>query len=304
MKVGFGVPVSGSWATPEIQLRLVRRAEQLGYDSAWTFQRLIIPADATDARWAEVYRSVQDPVVSLAYLAGHTTRIRLGLGVLNLPFFSPAQLAKQLATLDAFSDGRLDVGLGLGWSREEFGASGTAYAGRGARGEEFLAVLRALWTDDAAQFHGDFYDFPPVRMDPKPVQRPHPPLLLGAFSEPALRRAGRLTDGWISSSRADLSKIGASVATVKEAAREAGRDPEALRFVCRGVVRVGPAGQAGRTPLAGSYDEIRGDLDELRAQGVTEIFYDLNYDPKIGSPDADPDESVRRAEETLEALAP
>lgn len=304
MKIGFGIPVSGSWASPEIQVRLVRRAEELGYDSVWTFQRLVIPAAPEDGRWAEVYRSVHDPVVSLAYLAGHTTRVRLGLGVLNMPFFSPAQLAKQLTTLDVFSGGRLDVGLGLGWAREEFGASGIPYGRRGARGEEFLAVLRALWTEETTEFHGEFYDFPPVRMEPKPVQRPHPPVLLGAFSEPALRRAGRLADGWISSSRADLTKLGESITAVKHAASEAGRDPESLRFVCRGVVRVGPAGQAGRAPLAGSYEEIRADLAGLRAQGITEVFYDLNYDPRIGSPDADPAESVRRAEETLEALKP
>lgn len=304
MKIGFGVPMSGSWATPDIQLRLVRRAEELGYDSAWTFQRLVIPADAADGRWAEVYRSVADPVVSLAYLAGHTTRIRLGLGVLNMPFFSPAQLAKQLTTLDIVSGGRVDVGLGLGWAREEFGASGMPYQRRGARGEEFLAVLRALWTEDNAEFHGEFYDFPPVRMEPKPVQRPHPPVLIGAFSEPALRRAGRRADGWISSSRADPTRLGEPIGAVKRAAQDAGRDPESLRFVCRGAVRLGPAGQPGRVPLTGSHDEIRGDLDGLRAQGITEVFYDLNYDPAIGSPDAEVAESVRRAEEALEALAP
>lgn len=304
MKIGFGVPMSGTWATPEIQARLVRRAEELGYDSAWTFQRLVIPAKPEDGRWAEVYRSVLDPVVSLGYLAGQTSRIRLGLAVVNMPFFSPALLAKQLATLDIVSNGRLDAGLGLGWAREEFGASGIPYPRRGARAEEFLAAMRALWTEEVAEFHGEFYDFPPVRMDPRPVQRPHPPVLLGAFSERALARAGRLADGWISSSRADLRRLDEAIDTVKRAAREAGRDPDALRFVCRGVVRVGPAGAPDRVPLTGSYDEIRGDLDGLRAQGVTEIFYDLNWDPRIGSPDADAAGSVRRAEEALEALAP
>ncbi|MQA86922.1 MAG: TIGR03619 family F420-dependent LLM class oxidoreductase [Streptosporangiales bacterium] len=304
MKIGFGVPLSGSWATPDIQLRLIRRAEELGYHSAWTFQRLLIPAAAGDPRWAEVYRTVQDPIVSLAYLAGHTSRIRLGFAVLNMPFFSPAQLAKQLTTLDIVSGGRLDVGLGLGWSPEEFGASGAPYERRGARGAEFFSVLRSLWTEESTEFHGEFYDFPPVRMDPKPAQRPHPPMLIGAFSGPALRRAGRLADGWISSSRANLTELAEPIAVVKQAARDAGRDPEALRFVCRGPVRVGPPGQPGRKPLTGSYEEIRADLDGLRAQGITEVFYDLNYDPTIGTPDADPAESVRRAEEALVALAP
>jgi probable F420-dependent oxidoreductase len=306
MLLGFGVPVSGAWATPGNQVRLVRRAEELGYRSAWTFQRLLVPAEREpDPRSGmEVYRSVLDPVVSLAHLAGHTSRIRLGVAVLNMPFFSPALMAKQLASLDVVAGGRLDVGLGIGWSRVEFAASGVPYAQRGARGEEFLRVLRALWTDDLVEFHGDFYQVPPARMEPKPLQRPHPPVLLGGSATAALRRAGRAADGWISASRADLRHIDQPIAVVKRAAEQAGRDPEALRFVCRGPARLGAAGAAGRRPLTGSVAEVRGDLDDLRAQGVTEVFLDLNWDPEVGSPDADPAAAVRRAEETLEALAP
>ena len=306
MLLGFGVPVSGAWATPGNQGRIVRRAEELGYRSAWAFQRLLVPAEREpDPRSGmEVYRSVLDPVVSLAHLAGHTSRIRLGVAVLNMPFFSPVLIAKQLASLDVVAGGRLDVGLGLGWSRVEFAASGVPYARRGARGEEFLRVLRALWTDDLVEFHGDFYQVPPARMEPKPLQRPHPPVLLGGGAGAALRRAGRVADGWISASRADLRHIDQPIAVVKGAAEQAGRDPEALRFVCRGPARLGPAGAAGRRPLTGSAAEVRGDLDDLRAQGVTEVFLDLNWDPEVGSPDADPAAAVRRAEETLEALAP
>ena len=304
--LGFGVPVSGAWATPDNQVRLVGRAEELGYRSAWTFQRLLVPAEPEpDPRSGmEVYRSVLDPVVSLAHLAGHTSRIRLGVAVLNMPFFSPALMAKQLASLDVITGGRLDVGLGIGWSRVEFAASGVPYAHRGARGEEFLRALRALWADEVVEFHGVFYQVPPARMQPKPLQRPHPPVLLGGSANPALRRAGRVADGWISASNADLRHIDQPIATVRRAAEQAGRDPEALRFICRGPARIGAAGAADRRPLTGSVEEIRGDLDDLRAQGVTEVFLDLNWDPEIGSPDADPAAAVRRAEETLEALAP
>jgi probable F420-dependent oxidoreductase len=243
-------------------------------------------------------------VVSLAHLAGRTDRIRLGLAVLNMPFFSPALMAKQLTTLDVLSGGRLDVGLGVGWSMVEFVASGVPREHRGARAEEFLRALRALWTDDVVEFSGRFYQIPPARMQPKPLQRPHPPVLLGGGAEAALRRAGRVADGWISASNADLRHIDAPIATVRRAAVQAGRDPDALRFVCRGPVRLGPPGDADRRPLTGSVEQVRGDLDDLRAQGVTEVFLDLNWDPEVGSPSADPDAAVRRAEETLEALAP
>ena len=171
MFLGFGVPVSGVWATPGNQVRLVQRAEELGYRSAWTFQRLLVPVEPEpDARSGmEVYRSVLDPVVSLAHLAGRTDRIRLGVAVLNMPFSSPALMAKQLTTLDIVSGGRLDVGLGVGWSRVEFVASGVPYEHRGARADEFLTALRALWTEEVVEFRGRFYQIFFARMQPKPV---------------------------------------------------------------------------------------------------------------------------------------
>jgi len=133
------------------------------------------------------------------------------------------------------------------------------------------------------------------------VQQPHPPVLLGAAAPAALRRIGRLADGWISSSQTELTHIDESIAVIRDAAVEAGRDADRLRFICRGVVKV-RTGERG--PLTGSLDEIRADLDDLAAKGVTETFVDLNFDPEIGSPDADPTRSVHRAHEVLEALAP
>ncbi|MEJ3744333.1 TIGR03619 family F420-dependent LLM class oxidoreductase [Actinomycetes bacterium KLBMP 9797] len=301
MKIGFGAPVSGSWATPETMVRVARRAEELGYHSLWTFQRLLSPPGGD---WGQMYRAVQDPVVTMAYLAGHTERVRLGVAVLNMPYASPALVAKQLSTLDIVAGGRLDVGLGTGWSAEEFAAVGADLGERGRRSAEFLTVLRALWADGETEHAGAFYRIPRTRMDPKPVQRPHPPILLGGTAPVALRRAGRLADGWISSSRADLATLGESVAIVRAAAAEAGRDPARLRFVCRGAVRVRPAAGAGDRLLTGPPAKVRADFDAIAAQGITELFVDLNFDEEIGSPDADPAVSLRRAEEALDAFAP
>ena len=301
MKVGFAPPVSGSWATPEHMVHVARRAELLGYHSLWTFQRLLVAADLS---WSETYHSVQDAMTTLAFLAAHTTRIRLGVAVLDMPFLSPVALAKQAATLDILARGRLDVGLGLGWSTEEYQATGASRHRRGRRADEFVEVLRALWQADVVEHHGEFYQVPPTRMEPKPVQRPHPPILLGGHAPEALRRAGRLADGWVSGSQADLKGIGEAVATVRAAAADAGRDPRSLRFVCRGAVRVRPALPADREPLTGTLDQIRSDLGRLAEAGITELFVDLNFDPEIGSPRADPDASLRRADEVLDALAP
>jgi probable F420-dependent oxidoreductase len=297
VQIGFAIPVSGSWATPDNVLHVATRAEELGYSSLWTFQRLLSPVDGS---WGEMYRAVTDPMVTLGYAAAITTRIRLGVAVVNMPFVSPVLLAKQAATVDLLSRGRLDLGLGLGWADEEYAAAGASKQRVGRRSEEFIQVVRTLWTDPVSQFDGEFYRIPPTSFEPKPPTVP--PILLGGTVPAALKRAGRLADGWVSSSRADLVHIGESVETVKAAARDAGRDAEALRFVTRGAVRV--RGDGERRPLTGTLEQVRSDFDDLEAQGITEVFVDLNFDPEIGSPDADPAESMRRADEALAALAP
>jgi len=302
MDLGFAIPISGSWATPANQVELATRAEELGYRSLWTFQRLLYPADGEP--WAPVYAAVHDPVVALAFLAGQTSRIRLGLAVVNLPFYSPVVLAKQLTTLDIVSAGRLVAGLGLGWSREEFAAVGSPYERRGARAEEFLRCLDAIWSDDVVEFHGEFYDVPRSRIDPKPVQRPHPPVILGGGAPASLARAGRLADGWVAGSVADLARITDAVQHVRNAAVDAGRDPDALEYVVRGVVRVRPAGATERRFLSGSLAEVAGDLERLAEVGVTETFLDLNFDDEVGRPDADADAAMDRGRAVLDHFAP
>jgi probable F420-dependent oxidoreductase len=307
VKIGLGAPVSGAWASADNLGRYAALAEDLGYDSLWTFHRLLVPADAPVE---PVYQSVLDPLLALTFAAARTSRIRLGVALVNLPFVSPTYLAKQTATLDVLSGGRFDLGLGLGWSAEEFTATGASTARRGARTEEYLAVLRTLWADEVSHFDGEFYTVPPSRMAPKPVQRPGPPVLLGGVVPAALARAGRIAEGWMSRSATDLSRISDDIAAVREAARLAGKDPAAVRAVCRGVVRVddsgagtpGPDGR--RLPLSGSPERIREDAAWLADQGVTELFYDLNWDPLIGNPHVEPAAASRRAEEITRALAP
>ncbi|HEX3783754.1 MAG TPA: TIGR03619 family F420-dependent LLM class oxidoreductase [Pseudonocardiaceae bacterium] len=307
MKIGFGAPVSGAWASAANLARFAEQAEELGYDSLWTFQRLLV---GTDQDLAPVYQSVLDPLIALSFAAARTSRIRLGVAVLNLPFVSPAYLAKQAATLDLLSGGRLDLGLGSGWSAAEFTATGSSGARRVTRTVEYLKVLRTLWAAEVSEFTGELYTVPASRMLPKPVQRPGPPILLGGMVPAALARAGRLADGWLSSSGTDLTRISAQIATVRAAAEEAGKDPAALRIICRGVVRFGEVEAVGagadgeRARLSGSAERIREDVAWLGEQGVTELFYDLNWDPLIGNPLADRTAATERAEEILRALAP
>jgi probable F420-dependent oxidoreductase len=300
--LGFGLPVSGSWATPDAMRRTARRAEELGYASLWTFQRVLTPTDST---LDPAYRSVLDPLLSLAHVAGCTDRIGLGTATICAPFTPPALLAKAFTSLDVLSDGRLTVGLGMGWMPQEYAAAGVPFERRGARMDEYLRCLDALWTQDPVEFAGEFYTVPRSHQRPPPVQRPHPPVLLGGAPAPARRRAGRLAQGGISSSRQDLRRIGAGIETVRDGAREAGRDPEAVRILVRGVVDLTedePGDQ--RRPLHGTREQILDDLAVLRAQGVTEVFLDLNFSPRVVAPDVDPSAALEYADRVLEAFAP
>jgi probable F420-dependent oxidoreductase len=307
--IGFGAPVSGAWAAPANLASVGAEAEAAGYSCLWTFQRLLIP---TGSGMEPVYRSVLDPMTTLGYIAAVTTRIRLGVAVMNLPYVSPAYLAKQAATVDVLSGGRHDLGLGIGWMPEEFELTGADMARRGRRAEEFVTVLRTLWAASArnggtGEFRGEFYTVPAGTVDPAPVQPGGPPVLLGGMAKPALQRIGRIADGWITSSRTDLARIGGLIEIVLEAAAAAGRDPAALRVICRGVVRAGEpvTGPDGsRIRLSGSFDQIRADTRWLAEQGVTEVFYDLNWDPLVGAPDADPAAAISRARDILAELAP
>jgi probable F420-dependent oxidoreductase len=304
VNIGFGAPVSGAWATPANLAEFARAAEAAGYRTLWSFQRLLIP----DGSGMEpVYLDVLDPMAALAFAAAVTSTIRLGVAVINLPFVSPGYLAKQAASLDVLSAGRHELGLGIGWMPEEFLLAGADMARRGARAAEYVQALRRLWSADTSEFAGEFYHVPPGDQSPKPVQPDGPPVLLGGMARPALERIGRVADGWVTSSRTDLSKIAELIAVVRQSAEAAGRDPAKLRVVCRGVVRAGepvtgPDGQ--RLRLSGSIGQIRADAAWLGEQGVTEVFYDLNWDPRIGNPAADPVAATGRAAELLAALAP
>ncbi len=302
--IGFGAPVSGAWATPAYLSEVARAADAAGYRTLWSFQRLLIPQGSS---MEPVYQSVLDPMAALAYAAAVTSRIRLGVAVINLPFVSPGYLAKQAASLDVLSAGRHELGLGIGWMPEEFSLTGAEMARRGARTAEYVRTLRTLWSGDEGGFSGEFYQVPAGRQDPGPVQPGGPPILLGGMAKTALQRIGRIGDGWVTSSRTDLSRIGELISVVRESAEEAGRDPAAIRVVCRGVVRAGeplagPDGQ--RLLLSGSFEQIREDAAWLGEQGVTEVFYDLNWDPQVGNPAADSAAAAVRAMDILHALAP
>jgi probable F420-dependent oxidoreductase len=304
MKLGFSLPTAGAWATPANQLAVARRAEALGYHSLWVFQRLLYALEPQNdyppmpgQPWPKPFARVSDPTVTLAWIAGQTSRIRLGTSVLIMPYYTPVLLAKQLATLDQVSGGRLDVGLGIGWSKDEYQAVGVPFRDRGRRADEFLRCLDAIWKDDVVEWKGEFYSVPRSRIEPKPAQKPRPPLTYGGYAGPAVvRRCVELCDGF-NGGNMPFKDVVPVVEAVRAAARAAGRDPAALHVVCRGSfrLRARPEG-SGRRPLWGTIEEIRDDVRRYAEAGLTELFLEGNFDPDGASMD--------RALEVMEALAP
>lgn len=307
MKLGFSLPIAGGWATPENQVRLAKEAEALGYHSLWTLQRLLYALEPKSVyppvpgpRWPPFMERVVDPIVTLAYVAAHTTRIRLGISVLVMPYFAPIVLAKQLATLDHVSGGRLDVGLGIGWSEDEYDAVGVPFRQRGKRGDEFIRCLRTIWTEEIVEFEGDFYRVPRSLVEPKPVQAPHPPILVGGYGQAAVRRAASLGDGF-TGGNVPMVQVAPLIAGIGDAIAGAGRDPQTFRIVCRGTYRVYDSPQGpDRRPLFGTLDEIREDLGRYAEAGLTELFLEANVDAAAD----DETDAMGRTLAVMAALAP
>jgi probable F420-dependent oxidoreductase len=279
MRLGFTLPHLGRVASPESLVRAAQRAEALGFDTVWTVDRLLYPMRprtpypaSPDGSLPEYFKIVMDPLETLTFVAAHTRRIRLGTSVLNMPFYNPVVLARRLATLDVLSGGRLRLGLGQAWSADELEAVGASRE-RGARADEFIQVLKALWGPDPVEFRGKHFQVAPSTVGLKPVQKPHPPLYLAAYVPPALRRAARLADGWLPSSL-PAEALGQMIPQLRAMAREAGRDPAELEIIDLNAIRITPEPLGPRRPLlAGSEGQVREDVARLRDLGVTEILW-------------------------------
>ncbi len=233
MRVGIRFANIPPFDRPEGARALARAAESAGVESLWTVEHIVIPQGyasrypySSSGRMAGDERvSIPDPLVWLAYVAAHTARIRLATGVLILPERNPVVLAKELATLDVLSGGRVICGVGIGWLEEEFAAIGVPFADRAARAEEAVRALRALWSADET-FEGERFRFHEARSYPKPIQAGGVPIVFGGHTKAAARRAGRLADGFFPASP-DAAEL---IATCRRAAARAGRDPAAVEI--------------------------------------------------------------------------
>jgi probable F420-dependent oxidoreductase len=257
----FGPPAR----EPSVQHRLrdvAEAADDLGYDVVFTAEHLVFPQHIrTPYPYGGRFPfAVTDPVldatVTLAWVAALTKHVRLGASVMVLPYHEPVALAKALATIDVLSGGRLLVGVASGWLREEFDLLGVPFRERGARTDEYLGALRALWSEERVTFRGRFVRLEEAAFFPKPLQRPHPPIWIGGGSAAAFRRVARFGDGWLAVPRSP-TELAADVATIRREAEAAGRDPS----------RIGVAASGG----ARSVDELLDRIPALERAGATMI---------------------------------
>jgi probable F420-dependent oxidoreductase len=196
MKLGlYGINL-GVCVDPEAAAAVARAAEGAGFDSVWTAEHVVLPDPQTPDSPIPAQTPLLDPAVALAHLAAHTRTIWLATGIIILPQRNPVVLAKELASLDVLSGGRLIFGAGAGYLASEFAAIGAAFDDRGERMDEYIEAILALWTQAEPRFEGRFAAFGGIDARPRPVQKPHPPIVIGGLSPPALRRAARLGNGW------------------------------------------------------------------------------------------------------------
>ena len=237
MNVGISVPLPAYLVDVGA---MARTAEALGFESFWCAEHPFIPVHTTsrfpgtaDGIIPEAYSHFIDPFVALARASGTTSRIKLATGIVLVPERHPLMLAKEVSTLDLFSGGRFLFGIGAGWLREETQLMGGDFDHRWGQTRESILAMKELWTKPEAEFHGKFYDFPPVRSNPKPAQRPHPPVLLGGDAPRVLERVVAWGDGWLPN-RVTPVELREKRATLDRLAKEAGRDPAAISISVHG----------------------------------------------------------------------
>jgi probable F420-dependent oxidoreductase len=232
MKFGlFGINF-GPCANPVTAATVARAAEAAGFESLWTGEHVVLPEPQVPPSPVPADTPFIDSAVALAFVAAHTTKVKLGTGIIILPQRNPVVLAKELASVDVLSNGRLVFGIGIGYLKPEFEAIGAPFDHKGPRSEEFLAAMIALWSMEKPEYHGRFVNFGGVNAMPRPVQQPHPEIVFGGHTRQAYARSARLASGWFGFAL-DVEATSACLDGLKSACRDAGRKFEELEVsVC------------------------------------------------------------------------
>jgi probable F420-dependent oxidoreductase len=294
LELGWSLPSRGPLARVDVLTRLARTADSLGYSVVTISDHVVLPTrssapypyDKAGAFPGGAQQAYLEPIPLAAWLLAATRRLRVAISVLVVPYRNPVVTAKQLATIDVMSGGRLTVGVGVGWWPEEFEAlAAPPFKERGPATDEYLGLMKTLWTEDDPRFEGKYYRVSDVTMFPKPAQKPHPPIWVGGHTEAALRRTAALGDAWhpiglrgpVGLAPDDLAE---KMDRIRTLARQAGRDPSAIGVAFRGpldlwAARSKPSTADGPRPLSGPPAKVVADLQAYQAAGVGTVIFDF-----------------------------
>ncbi|MGI9567375.1 MAG: TIGR03619 family F420-dependent LLM class oxidoreductase [Nitrosopumilus sp.] len=279
MKIGFSLPHMGSLATAENISYAARFAEREEFDSLWVIDRILWPFEpqtpyppSPDGSWPKIYQNVIDPIATLTFVAGITSRIKLATGIVDMLYQNPLILANRLAALDNLSKGRLLLGLGVGHSKDEFDAAGVQFEKRGKRADEFLQVLDKIWYDEIVEHHGKYYNIPKSVIGPKPYQEKIPTYLAGFTSKALGRIISSESNGWIGIPQLGIDSFKQGQKQLRRTAQEHGRDPDTVEFPILVFPEISEEDLGkDRLPMNGSISQIAEDLKEFEKLGVKHV---------------------------------
>lgn len=295
MKVGLVLPQAGQQATRENVIQMAKNAESEGFDSLWVFERLLWPINpqtpyvaTPDGSLPTEYQIMLDPLETLTYVAANTNKIALGTSVIDMLFHNPVILARRLATLDILSEGRSIAGFGIGWSKDEYQASNIPFQNRGKRADEFIQVLKRIWTDDVVEFKGKYYSIPASKIGPKPIQKPHLPVYLGGFSPNTFSRIVNYdTNGWLAVVGGPLEYLDNTIKTIKDIANKANKDPNKFKVILLAHLNVAldsksqstTTNEDQRFPFTGTIDQIGNDIKRIKQMDIDHIIFGYVFVP-------------------------
>jgi probable F420-dependent oxidoreductase len=289
MKVGLVVPQFGINATKENLVRFIHLAEREGFESLWVYHRMLYPIDPQQgygtpdkSQWPEYFKNILDPLTTLAFIAANTSKVKLGTCIIDMVFHNPVTLAREFTTIDILSEGRVICGFGIGWSKDEYLAANIPYEKRGERADEILQAMKKIWTDDIVEFDGDFYKIPKSIIDPKPIQKPHPKILLGGFSPKTFERMIRYGCGYIGGLAGSFEYFHNSIKMFNDAIEKGSRDRRDFDLTILTypyLMKSNSSEESDRAPMTGrTIDEIGSDLSMLKSSGVDRVILAVNTD--------------------------
>jgi probable F420-dependent oxidoreductase len=296
MKIGLRLPQTDKHrATKENIISLAKGAENAGLDSLWVLERLIWPINpsdpypgTSDGKFPTDWQYIFEPLETLTYVAANTEKIVLGTSVIDMLFHNPVILARRFATLDVLSEGRTIAGFGIGWSKEEYQTSNIPFKDRGKRADEYVQILKKIWTEDIIEFKGDYYNVPSSKIGPKPIQRPHIPIYLGGYSQGTFARIANYANGWICVIHNSLDQVKSYMDKIRNECYKAKRDSKDIQVaailypnVIDSSINVDKERDEKESKhtqqlLNGSIDQIGKDLQEIKKIGVDHAILNFN----------------------------